>query len=179
MHGTPDRHFLYILGDLRVNEHHGLTAMHTVWLREHNRVATKLRHFNPHWHDEKLFQEARRIVIAEMQHITYNEWLPIILGRAFMDNTGLTSLDSGYSFAYFGEVTTPEQYDPRVANAFATAAFRFGHSLIPAKFKVQFERRGIEVDDYRLRTAFFQPTEFREDGANNGDISKYEKKMII
>jgi hypothetical protein len=61
LHGTPDRHFLYILGDLRVNEHHGLTAMHTVWLREHNRVAKKLREYNPKCNDETLFEEARRI----------------------------------------------------------------------------------------------------------------------
>ena len=109
------------------------------------------------------------IVVAEMQHVTYNEWLPIILGSEFMDSHGLSSLSSGYSFAYFG---CDINYDPRVANAFATAAFRFGHSLIPANFKVQFVRRGTPVTSYRLHTAFFQPTEFREDGANNGDMGK-------
>ena len=114
-----------------------------------------------------------------MQHITYNEWLPIVLGRDYVERTGLATLDSGYSYSYFSEGTYPEQFDPRVANEFAAAAFRFGHSLIPAKFKVQFERRGIKVDDYLLRTAFFQPTEFREDGANNGDISKYEKNYYL
>ena len=149
--------------------------MHTVWLREHNRIASSLHSFNSNWSDEKLFQEARRIVIAEMQHITYDEWLPIILGSAFIERTGLATLENAYSTAYFAEGAIPEQYDPRVTNEFATAAFRFGHSLIPAIFHVQFERKGVPVNEYKLRSAFFQPTEFREDGYNEGDKSKYEE----
>ena len=63
-----------------MNEQPGLTAIHTLWMREHNRVATELLRLHPQWSDEQLFQEARRIVVGEIQHITYNEWLPIILG---------------------------------------------------------------------------------------------------
>lgn len=55
--------------------------MHTLWAREHNRVAEELSELNPHWDDETVFQEARRIVIAEMQHITYSQWLPNLLGK--------------------------------------------------------------------------------------------------
>ena len=66
--------FFSLKGDSRANEQPGLTAFHTVWVREHNRLAKELSYLNPHCDDERLYQEARKINIAEMQHITYNEW---------------------------------------------------------------------------------------------------------
>lgn len=52
----------FVAGDNRVNELTGLVTMHALFLREHNRVARILWSLNREWNDEKIFQEARRIV---------------------------------------------------------------------------------------------------------------------
>jgi peroxidase len=51
----------FLAGDVRANEQVALLAMHTIWLREHNRVATELRRVNPHWDSDVLFHEARKV----------------------------------------------------------------------------------------------------------------------
>ncbi|KAJ8673332.1 hypothetical protein QAD02_004594 [Eretmocerus hayati] len=117
--------FCFDAGEIRVNEQLVLTCMHTLMAREHNRVAKALGQVNPHWDDETLFQEARRIVIAEIQHITYNEFLPIVLGKTTMKKFGILPGKQGYWDGYDPSV------NPGVIDAFASAAFRFGHSLLP------------------------------------------------
>src|SRR2546422_644011 len=87
--------FLIILGDERVNEQLQLTVMHTTMMREHNRIADILYKLNPHWDDETLYQETRRIVSAQVTHITFNEFLPIILGRKVMHKYGLDLVKHG------------------------------------------------------------------------------------
>lgn len=113
-------------GDSRVNENIGLTLMHTIWMREHNHIADKLAQINKHWRDERLFEETRRIVIAELQHITYNEFLPSIIGDELMQRFNLSILSQGYS----------QNYDPLlnagVSNELATAVFPFILSTIPS-----------------------------------------------
>ncbi|XP_055371006.1 heme peroxidase 2 [Condylostylus longicornis] len=114
----------FIGGDDRASEQPGLTTIHTIFLREHNRIVEGLRGVNPHWNSEQLYENARKIVIAQNQHITYNEFLPRILSWNAVNLYGLKLLDHGYF----------DEYDPTCApiifNEFAAAAFRIGHSLL-------------------------------------------------
>ena len=121
--------FCFRAGDTRVNEQVELAVVHTIWVREHNRVAAALQQLNPNWPDEVLFQEARRIVVAEMQHITYNEFLPLVLGPEFMHSFELTPKTAGHTTLYNPEI------DPTITNEFAAAAYRFGHTLVQGVIK--------------------------------------------
>ncbi|XP_042211466.1 peroxidase-like [Homarus americanus] len=116
--------YCFKAGDSRVNEQPELAVVHTIWMRQHNKLAQELKKINPGWNDEIIYQEARRIVAAQIQHITYNEYLPIVLGRQFMETFGLVPQKQGYAPGY------REDIDPSINNAFATAAFRYGHTLI-------------------------------------------------
>ncbi|KAK3094643.1 hypothetical protein FSP39_004362 [Pinctada imbricata] len=115
-------------GDVRVNQQPALISLHTIWMREHNRVAKLLKASNPGWNDEKLFQEARKIVGAEIQHVTYNEYLKKILGPDIMNRFDLNPRTSGYFTGY------TEKAKPMIRNSFMAAAYRFGHSMIDRKF---------------------------------------------
>ncbi|MCA9147333.1 MAG: hypothetical protein KDB05_31365, partial [Planctomycetales bacterium] len=101
----------FIAGDIRANENVELTSMHTLFVREHNYWAAKIAAKNPDLSDEAIFQQARTIVIAELQSITYNEFLPSLLGRNALSE-------------YRGYDAT---VNPTIANEFSTAAYRFGH----------------------------------------------------
>ena len=59
----------------------GLASMHTLFVREHNRIARILYKKNSSKSDEKIYQSARRAVIAQWQNIVYDEWLPNVVGR--------------------------------------------------------------------------------------------------
>ncbi|XP_071837121.1 peroxidasin homolog isoform X3 [Apostichopus japonicus] len=142
----------FLAGDVRANEQVGLTAMHTLWMREHNRIADDLYDINPHWNDETLYHEARKIVGAAMQHITYKFWLPKVIGPTGMDILGKY-----------------EDYDPTVdasiANVFATSAFRFGHGLIqPILRRLNESFETSEYGDLPLHKAFFSPFRLVEEG---------------
>lgn len=134
----------FFAGDVRINEQPALATMHTIWVREHNRIAEALLILRPREPKKDIFQEARRIVIAEWQHIVYQEWLPIILGKNFMEKFEMLPLSAGYSPRY-----RPGP-DPRINNEFAVAAFRFGHTLIfdevPQRDFKNKDKRGIDLE---------------------------------
>ncbi|KAJ9579791.1 hypothetical protein L9F63_004537, partial [Diploptera punctata] len=111
--------------DARANENLHLTTMHLLWARQHNLIADQLTVLNPSWSDEKVFQETRRIVVAQLQHITFSEFLPVLLGDQLMSHLKLKPHNSGYFHGYDATV------ESSIANSFASAAFRFGHTLLP------------------------------------------------
>lgn len=111
-------------GDFRIHVMPGLTAQQVMFLREHNRVASILQKMNPTMCDEDLYQEARKIVIAEYQHITYSQWLPHVIGDKLTMQMGLAPLPMGHNNVYDPSV------DPSISNVFGAAAFRFGHTLL-------------------------------------------------
>ncbi|XP_004868411.3 thyroid peroxidase isoform X1 [Heterocephalus glaber] len=108
----------FLAGDGRASEVPALAALHTLWLREHNRLAAALGALNPHWSADTVYQEARKVVGALHQIITLRDYSPRILGPdAFRQHVG----------PYEGYDPT---VNPTVSNVFATAAFRFGHAAI-------------------------------------------------
>jgi hypothetical protein len=146
---------LFVAGDVRVNENIELTALHTLFVREHNRLADRLAAAHPTWSDEQLYQQARRLVIGELQAITYNEFLPALLGE------GALSRYRGYK----------PNVNPGIANEFSTAAFRLGHSMLGND--VEFLDNSAEevAEEIPLREAFFNPGLLEETGID--PILKY------
>lgn len=114
----------FIAGDGRASEQPALTVIHTIFLREHNRLVEGLRGVNPHWSGEQLFNHARRILSAQNQHISYNEFLPRILSWNAVNLYGLKLLPQGYYKEY------NPTCNPSIVTEFAAAAFRIGHSLL-------------------------------------------------
>lgn len=150
MEGACSKHAkaCFKAGDNRVNQVITLVAFHTLFLREHNRIARSLQKMNPHWDDNVLFHEARRIVGAEWQHIIYNEYLPKVVGPDYMEMYDLHT-SRGYSKFY-----NPEK-NPAMTSEFSSAAFRFGHSTVPGEFA--FPKGQVKTHD-----TFFDPSSLSE-----------------
>ncbi|MCW8138077.1 MAG: HYR domain-containing protein, partial [Planctomycetota bacterium] len=141
----PPTHF--VAGDVRANQLTPLLALHTLFVREHNRLADLLRARHPDAPDEALYQGARRVVIAELQAITYQEFLPRLLGA-----NGLPP-SSGYDPAA----------QVGIFNEFAAAAFRLGHTLVsPHLLRLDAQNQPLGALD--LRDAFFAPDRLTEGG---------------
>lgn len=141
----------FLAGDVRVNEQVGLTTMHTIWFREHNRVAELLSELNPHWDEETLYQETKLIVTAEWQHIVFTEYIPKILGSEEYLSIPYEDYD--------------ETVDASILNSFATAAFRFGHSqIMPMLLRLNETWQPTQYGHLSLRHAFFAPHRIIEEG---------------
>ncbi|MEM7263645.1 MAG: peroxidase family protein, partial [Planctomycetota bacterium] len=146
--GGPDPS-LFLAGDIRANEQVGLIVLHTLFVREHNRLARELADRNPGMSGEDIYQRARSIVAGEMQVITYREYLPELMGRRALD-------------PYRG-------YDPDVdagiRNIFSTACYRYGHSaLSPTLLRLDENGDDIPEGSLGLRDAFFRPDRVVNEG---------------
>ena len=143
----PVLHF--VAGDVRPAENTALAIMHTIWLRQHNRLVTELAKVNPCWDDEKLYQEGRKIVGAMMQVIVYKEFLPLLFGSfGFKKFIG--------SYPGYRSST-----DASIPNSFATAAYRFGHSLIKPQFtRLDRNNKPLSIGPLNLRDSFFSPLQY-------------------
>lgn len=119
----------YMAGDTRVNQNPQLTVLQVILLREHNRLADGLLKLNPHWDDETIFQEARKINIAQHQWISYNEWLPIFIGLENSIRNKIIYITKDWINDYNPKV------NPTILNEHATAAFRYFHSLIAGQLE--------------------------------------------
>ncbi|XP_077288383.1 peroxidase-like isoform X2 [Arctopsyche grandis] len=114
----------YKTGDSRSNQNPQLAITQIMFVREHNRIADELSKLNPHWNDERIFQEARRISIAAYQRISYYEWLPIFMGRRNLLDKLIIYETPGFVNDYDSKVL------PSVTNEHAHAAYRFFHTHI-------------------------------------------------
>jgi hypothetical protein len=147
---------LFVTGDVRGNENVELTALQTLFMRNHNLIASELQAAHPTWTDEQLYQEARKLNIAEYQQITYNYYLPDLLGANAMPQY------TGYN----------PHVDPAIATEFSTIAFRFGHSMLSSNIERHQGNNGQDVlpndpagASISLATDFFDPNVLNPAGA--------------
>ena len=144
----------YLAGDGRVNEQAGLITMHTLWAREHNRIALSDALQNKDCSSDTIFNTARHIVTSQIQKIMYEDYLPLILGRPFYNKMGFNDYN-GYN----------KYVKPNIANAFASAAYRFGHSQVQPEFK-RFDKNLVEMPPLELVDMFFNTSKYRETGTD-------------
>lgn len=137
---APDPASLFLAGDVRANEQVGLTAMHTLFVREHNRLATEVERRFSFLTQDEIFYITRSLVNAEIQIITYNEFLPALIGPDAIPQY------AGYNANIPGAIF----------NEFSAAAFRFGHSAVNDVL-LRIDENGAEVagGNLAVRDAFF------------------------
>jgi peroxidase len=132
---------MFVAGDVRAAENPALTALQTLFVREHNWQVERLAAENPALSGDELYETARAIVGAEIAHVTYSEFLPALLGP------GAIPVYEGYEAAI----------DPRLSVEFSGAAYRWGHSTVSAETERKDEFGAVIGDGLELRDAFFMP----------------------
>lgn len=143
----------FVAGDFRVQENPDLTALQTIFLREHNRQVDQLALAHPDWTGDQLYNQARAIVTAEIARITYTEFLPHLLGA-----NAITPY-RGYNAGV----------DASLTEEFAGAAYRFGHSIVSANLAKIDETGNVIGTPVTLKDAFFQdPADFAADSGAAG-----------
>ena len=147
--GGAHRPTLFVAGDVRVNEQIGLTAMHTLFVREHNRLAGIIATQNPDLSGNEIYELARKIVGAQIQNITFSEFLPLLLGPDAIDAY------SGYD----------ADVDATIASEFSAAAYRVGHTLLSPSLNL-LDDDG-ESEKISLASSFFSPSFY-----NSHDIAE-------
>ena len=131
----------YVAGDSRATENPDLTAITTLFVREHNYQVDQLKEQHPSWSGDQLYQTARAIVTAEIENITYTEFLPHLLGpKAIRPYHGYNP-----------------SVDPRITEEFADAAYRFGHSIVSGT-ESKLDNSGVQLASQSLADAFFATT---------------------
>ena len=140
-----------IAGDVRALEMPGLASMHTLFVREHNRLCDVIKSAEPNWNDETIYQNARRILIAEYQSITFGGYLPALFGKNNMGSLELKKSGSKYK----------SNTNPGMTNEFATASYRFGHSMIQGLIKLYYTDNSGYLDEYFLSENYFNTDTYR------------------
>ena len=144
--GPFDPTQFYVAGDVRANEQVGLTAIQTLFMREHNRLAAQIADDaaanNQILSDEQIYQRARKLVGAEVEAITYNEFLPALLG------THVPGISGAYD----------ENLNASILNEFSTALFRVGHTMLsPNLLRIKNDGSPADGGPMALQHAFFLP----------------------
>ena len=164
----------FVAGDVRANEQVGLTAAHALLVREHNRIASGLyerleageaaliqqfENFQAavlrqtpsaapeRIQDNFLYESARKVIGAKIQVITYEEFLPLLIGDNLEEYRGFRA-----------------NVDPQVSVEFANAAFRLGHTMLSNQLR-RVDSEG--VSEISLSDAFFSPGDIQSKGVDN------------
>ncbi|XP_050538281.1 peroxidase-like isoform X5 [Daktulosphaira vitifoliae] len=147
--GQVEKPICYTAGDTRVNQQPGIAVSTITLLRLHNFLCEELNTINPQWDDERLYQESRKMLIGMYQHVTYNEFVPIILGSDFAKLNELLPLKKGYDNRY-------DQFlNPTTFSSFTATAFRAPHSYIQGTINLMNEFRKT-TSSLQLSDVFFK-----------------------